>query len=104
MALIYVAIHNNDKSGIFPIEIHDIGDLDMSAPPAVEHAIEQTRVRVLPDGRMDRRNAATYLGLKESTLRVWAVKGIGPRMVRVGSRVFYVKESLDQFIQEGNQT
>ena len=35
------------------------------------HAIEQVRVRVLPDGRMSRKDAATYLGRAEKTLAMW---------------------------------
>ncbi len=33
--------------------------------------LEPIRVRVLPDGRMDRENAAKYLGKKPKTLAMW---------------------------------
>jgi hypothetical protein len=34
--------------------------------------IEQVRVRVLPDGRMSRDDAARYLGHAPKTLQMWA--------------------------------
>ncbi len=33
--------------------------------------VDQVRVRVLPDGRMTRRDAAAYLGFAEKTLAMW---------------------------------
>ena len=59
------------------------------------------RVRILPDGRMDRKNAATYLGRKPKTLAMWAMNGKGPRSVRVGGRCFYFKDALDAFVETG---
>jgi hypothetical protein len=64
-----------------------------------EAAVEQVRVRVLPDGRMSRKDAAAYLGRAEKTLAMWALEGKGPRSVLVGGRRFYFKESLDAFIR-----
>ena len=61
-------------------------------------AIEQIRVRVLPDGRMDRRNAAKYLGKAEKTLAMWALQGKGPKSILVGGRRFYFKDVLDAFV------
>ncbi len=60
--------------------------------------VETTRVRILPDGRLSRRDAASYLGLAEKTLAMWALNGKGPRQVKVGGRVFYFKDDLDAFI------
>lgn len=60
--------------------------------------LETTRVRILPDGRLSRRDAASYLGLAEKTLAMWALNGKGPRKVKVGGRVFYFKDDLDAFI------
>jgi len=62
----------------------------------------QVRVRVLPDGRMDRKNAAEYLGHAEKTLAQWATQGKGPRSVKVGGRVFYFRADLDEFIRAGS--
>ena len=61
--------------------------------------VEPIRVRVLPDGRLDRENAAKYLGRKPKTLAMWSMEGRGPRSVRVGGRVFYFKVALDAFIR-----
>ena len=61
--------------------------------------IEEVRVRVLPDGRMTRRDAARYLGRAEKTLAMWALEGKGPPSVLVGGRRFYFKEALDGFIR-----
>lgn len=61
--------------------------------------IERIRVRILPDGRMTREDAARYLGLKPKTLAQWQMQGRGPRSVRVGGRVFYRQDDLDSFIR-----
>jgi hypothetical protein len=51
--------------------------------------IEQVRVRMLPDGRMSRDDAARYLGHAPKTLQMWAFQKKGPRFVKVAGRVFY---------------
>lgn len=56
------------------------------------------KVRVLPDGRMNRRDAAVYMGFAEKTLAIWASEGRGPKVQKVGGRCFYYKDTLDQFI------
>ena len=61
--------------------------------------IETPRVRILPDGRMTRDDAATYLGVKSKTLAMWQMNGKGPRSVLVGGRRFYYNDSLDAFIR-----
>lgn len=63
--------------------------------------VETVRCRVLPDGRLDRENAAMYLGVKEKTLASWQTMGRGPRSMKVGGRVFYRREDLDKFIACG---
>ncbi len=68
---------------------------------ATPAAIEQVRVRVLPDGRMSRRDAAAYLGRAEKTLAMWELDGKGPPSVKVGGRRFYFKDVLDAFILGG---
>jgi hypothetical protein len=60
------------------------------------HAV---RVRVLPDGRLARRDAAKYLGVAEKTMAMWQVYGKGPRSVRVGGRRFYFQADLDAFVR-----
>lgn len=66
-------------------------------------SLDEPRVTVLPDGRLSRRDAATYLGLKRQTLAAWAVAGRGPRSLSVGGRCFYRLKDLDAFIREGNE-
>ena len=57
-------------------------------------------VLILPDGRMDRKNASRYLGRAPKTLAQWAVKGVGPRFVKRG-HVWYFKTDLDEWLQSG---
>ena len=61
--------------------------------------IEQVRVRVLPDGRLTRKDAAKYLGRAEKTLAMWEMERKGPPSVLVGGRRFYFKDALDAFIR-----
>jgi hypothetical protein len=60
--------------------------------------MDQVRVRVLPDGRMTRADAARYLGRATKTLAMWALYGAGPRSIKVAGRVFYFRADLDNFI------
>ena len=61
----------------------------------------EVKVRILPDGRMTRRDAARYLGNAEKTLAMWELQGKGPPSLKVGGRRFYFKDDLDAFIQDG---
>lgn len=67
--------------------------------PAKTPQITQVRVRILPDGRLPRRDAAKYVGVASKTLAMWALSGKGPRSVKVGGRIFYYQSDLDAFIQ-----
>ena len=58
---------------------------------------------MLPDGRMDRRNAAGYLGLSVKTLAMHASRRTGPQFVKLGGKVFYFKEDLDSWVHSGRQ-
>lgn len=49
---------------------------------------------------LTRKEASEYLKVKENTLAVWAVKGIGPAPTKIGSRSMYKRSFLDQFIDE----
>ncbi len=64
----------------------------------VEPAIEQVRVRILPDGRMTRKEAAKYLGVAVKTLAMYELEKKGPKSIRVGGRRFYFKDVLDTYI------
>jgi excisionase family DNA binding protein len=53
------------------------------------------------DKLMTRNEAATYLGVKSSTLAVWAcTKTVNLPFVKVGRCVRYRREDLDQFISQ----
>lgn len=63
--------------------------------------IDQVQVRVLPDGRLSRTDAAAFLGLKPKTLAEWHCRGIGPRARKVGGRCFYFLQDLETFRDTG---
>jgi hypothetical protein len=63
-----------------------------------QNGIERVTVVLLPDGRMDRKSTARYIGCAQQTLAIWALKGVGPRPIRVGGKVFYQKNDVDRFI------
>jgi len=64
--------------------------------------IRHIGVQVLPDGRLDRVNAARYLGRRPKTLAMWQVLGKGPRCVRdARGRCFYFLDDLDAFKEAG---
>jgi hypothetical protein len=67
----------------------------------LEHGgIEHVRVRVLPDGRMTRSDAAKYLGVAVKTVAMWDLKDptrLGG--IKVGGRRFYYKDRLDAVIR-----
>jgi hypothetical protein len=63
-------------------------------------ALQAQDVLVLPDGRMDRKNAARYTGLSVKTLAMYASRGVGPKFVKRG-RVFYFQRDLDEWIAAG---
>jgi len=64
--------------------------------------IETVFVKMYPDGRLDSRNAALYLGLEEKTLAMKRSDGTGPSFIKRG-RIFYFKEDLDAWINEGKR-
>lgn len=43
--------------------------------------------------------AALYIGVARSTLKKWRVTGVGPPYVRVGSKIVYLVEDLDDFLR-----
>ena len=59
--------------------------------------VEVIRVRVLPDGRVDRKNAAMALGREPKTLAEWKRLGLGPKGFLVGGRVFYWWADVQSF-------
>ena len=54
-------------------------------------------VVVLPDGRMDPKNASAYCGLSVKTLAMKRCNGTGPKFVKLG-RIFYFRDDLDAWL------
>ncbi len=66
--------------------------------------VEPIEIMMFPDGRLDTKNAALYLGLKEKTLAMMRGSGTGPKFIKRG-RVFYFIEDLDAWLNaEGRLT
>lgn len=59
-----------------------------------------TKIEYLPDGRMDTKNAAAYLGRRPKTLAQWRSANVGPRYGKKG-RVYYYKRDLDGWLRDG---
>ena len=64
----------------------------------MQTALTTKEVTILPDGRMDTKNAATYVGLSEKTMAMMRCEGRGPEYIKIG-RVFYFCNKLDEWIQ-----
>ena len=60
--------------------------------------MQSVDVRMFPDGRMDRPNAALYTGFAIKTLAMHASTGTGPKFQKIGGRVFYRREDLDAWL------
>ena len=56
------------------------------------------KIRVHPDGRMDRRNTAIYLDKTPQTLANWAVEGKGPQPVYISGAPYYFLATCDAWI------
>lgn len=70
----------------------------------MQHAqeIKTIPVKMYPDGRLDSKNAALYLGFEEKTLAMKRSDGTGPCFIKRG-RIFYFKEDLDSWINESKK-
>ena len=61
--------------------------------------IRAEEVVILPDGRMNTKNAAIYAGLSEKTMAMMRCAGKGPEYIKMG-KVFYFREKLDEWVRE----
>ncbi len=61
--------------------------------------VELIRIRVLPGGRMSRKNAALYLGREPKTLADWKMKGKGPPCHVRDGLCFYYQSDLDAYLK-----
>jgi hypothetical protein len=64
--------------------------------------VKQVEILVLPDGRMDTRSAAGYLGIAAKTLAMMRCQGTGPRFIKRG-RIFYYQEDLDTWLGQAKR-
>ncbi len=48
---------------------------------------------------LDTIQAATYLSVERATLKKWRSLGTGPTYARLGSKVVYLIEDLDEFLR-----
>ena len=66
----------------------------------MQTALNTKEVTILPDGRMDSRNASIYIGLAEKTMAMMRCDGKGPEYIKMG-KIFYFQGKLDEWV-EGN--
>lgn len=66
----------------------------------IEISVKRVEVLVLPDGRVDTKNAARFIGLSEKTLAMMRGKGKGPRFIKRG-RIFYYLDDLTAWLSDG---
>ena len=62
--------------------------------------VKQVEVLVLPDGRVDTKNASAFVGLREKTLAMMRCNGKGPKYLKRG-RIFYFIQDLETWIKGG---
>jgi len=48
--------------------------------------------------KLNTREAAAYLGVRPNTLEVWRSKHRGPRYAKLGSRIVYDPDDLDDYV------
>lgn len=61
--------------------------------------MEMVKVKITPDGRLTRHDAAAFLGLSVKTLANRNGRGLPPHSFRVGGRRFYWLKELQAFIE-----
>jgi len=64
--------------------------------------IKTKEINMFPDGRLDSKNAAIYLGFSEKTLAMMRCQGTGPEYIKRG-RIFYFKTDLDQWVMKSGK-
>lgn len=56
-------------------------------------------IQVTPPTKLNRADAACYIGVKKATLASWATLGKGPKFVKVGAKVWYFQRHLDDWLE-----
>ena len=68
-----------------------------------QQSVETVTVKMYPDGRLDSKNAARYLGFEEKTMAMKRSDGTGPSFIKRG-RIFYFKDDLDAWISKATKS
>ena len=53
-----------------------------------------------PENHLSKKDAAVYLGIKPSTLSKWITEGCAPKYSKMGSRVIFRREWLDEHVEK----
>lgn len=64
--------------------------------------VQISNIRVSPTGMIARKNASIALGVQPKTMCEWAAKGVGPKPIKVGGRIFYLWEDVRLFATSGS--
>ena len=64
--------------------------------------LKDVPVVILPDGRMNTKNAAMYMGISTGRLAVMRCDGNGPKFIKAGG-IYYFKEDIDSWLIEGGK-
>lgn len=67
-----------------------------------ELLVSEVKVRTFPDGRLDAKNSALYIGLSEKTLATLRCNGKGPKFIKPG-RIFYFKSDIDEWLNQNGR-
>jgi predicted DNA-binding transcriptional regulator AlpA len=57
------------------------------------------RLKMSEEKRFNHKGAASYLGIADQTLYNWRNQRRGPDYIRMGSKILYLKNDLDKFIE-----
>lgn len=50
--------------------------------------------------RLSEKELAEYWGIKVNTLQKWRTLGVGPVYIKIGARVIYKRESIEEYEQK----
>jgi hypothetical protein len=77
--------------------------LHYNAVQFLEENMDEIKITMFPDGRLDTKNASAYLGLSRKTLAIHRSNGTGPRFIKSGGKIFYYKDDLDKWLNGGGR-
>jgi hypothetical protein len=52
----------------------------------------------IPETLLTRNEAATFLRMKPQTLAVWATRGVGPKVCKIGRKALYRLNDLQEYV------